>query len=315
MKAWNGFRKGVNLGGWLSQCDYSKERLENFITESDFRQLASWGLDHVRLPMDYNVLETDNGYSAYGFSLVEKAIAWAKKYRLNIVLDLHKTAGFMFDEAAQENGFFSDPALQERFYRLWEQLAERFGRDPDHVAFELLNEVTDPAFGPVWNRIAKECIRRIRAIAPDTVILVGGYHNNSPAAVVDLDPPYDDRVVYNIHCYDPVQFTHQHAYWVSFLDVQHDMSFADCGADAAYFRQLFAEAAAKAKENGTVLYCGEYGVIDHATPEDTLAWYQTIHQVFEEYGISRCAWSYKEMDFGLTDARLDGVRDELIKCL
>ncbi len=28
-----GFYRGVNLGGWFSQCDYSKERLDHFITE------------------------------------------------------------------------------------------------------------------------------------------------------------------------------------------------------------------------------------------------------------------------------------------
>ena len=31
-----GFYRGVNLGGWMSQCDYSAERLDSFITEPDF---------------------------------------------------------------------------------------------------------------------------------------------------------------------------------------------------------------------------------------------------------------------------------------
>ncbi len=30
-----GFYRGVNLGGWFSQCDYSRERLDHFITEKD----------------------------------------------------------------------------------------------------------------------------------------------------------------------------------------------------------------------------------------------------------------------------------------
>ena len=30
-----GFYKGVNLGGWMSQCDYSFERLDGFITDKD----------------------------------------------------------------------------------------------------------------------------------------------------------------------------------------------------------------------------------------------------------------------------------------
>ena len=40
-----------------------------------------------------------------------------------------------------------------------------------------------------------------------------------------------------------------------------------------------------------------------------------IHTAFEKYGIGRAAWSYRQMDFGLSDARMDGVRAELVKVL
>ena len=32
-----GFYRGINFGGWMSQCDYSEDRLNNFIKEEDFR--------------------------------------------------------------------------------------------------------------------------------------------------------------------------------------------------------------------------------------------------------------------------------------
>jgi hypothetical protein len=56
------------------------------------------------------------------------------------------------------------------------------------------------------------------------------------------------------------------------------------------------------------LYCGEYGVIDKADVKSTLRWYQDIQAVFSKYGIGHAAWSYKEMDFGLCDKRLDAKR-------
>jgi len=309
-----GIIKGINLGGWLSQCDYSDERLNGFITEADIAKVASWGADHVRIPVDYNVFEDNNGgYIESGFALVDKALAWCEKYGLKVVLDLHKTAGFSFDIAHKEDGFFFSEELQERFYRLWEQFAQRYGKFADRVVFELLNEVTDPSYMETWNKVVKECIKRIRVYAPDTLILVGGYHNNSAHAVKDLDAPYDDKVVYNFHCYDPLPFTHQFAYWVYHMDVNVEMSFEESGASEAYFEENFASAIQAAKENGTVLYCGEYGVIDKVAPEEALKWLKAINAVFEKYGISRCIWSYKEMDFGLTDSRLDGIRDELLK--
>ena len=76
MRKWIGYEKGVNLGGWLSQCDYSKERLEHFIEEEDIRRLSTWGLDHLRLPMDYNVLREENGaFKEDGFGYVK--VLWS----------------------------------------------------------------------------------------------------------------------------------------------------------------------------------------------------------------------------------------------
>ena len=33
MKTWNGYQKGVNLGGWLSQCDDTEETYSSFVVE------------------------------------------------------------------------------------------------------------------------------------------------------------------------------------------------------------------------------------------------------------------------------------------
>ena len=310
MKEWNGFKKGIDLGGWLSQCDYSEDRLENFIKEEDIAKIASWGLDHVRLPVDYNVIELPNGYG-----YIDRAVEWCRKYGLNIIIDIHKTRGFSFDKGENQTGFFDSAELQEYFYSMWENIAAKYGNDSEHIAFELLNEVTCKEYIGEWNRIANECIKRIRAIAPDTVILVGSYYNNSVTTVFELDKPYDDKVVYNFHCYDPIEFTHQGAYWTDKIDRNKRVSFEESGTSVEYFEKLFTSAIETAQKNDTILYCGEYGVIDVVSPEDTLKWYKVINQVFEAHGIGRSAWSYKQMDFGISDVRMDGVRDELLKVL
>ena len=309
----SGFYRGINLGGWLSQCDYSEERLNNFITEPDFEKIASWGLDHVRIPIDYNILENEDGsYKADGFARIDKALGFSEKYGLNTVIDLHKTAGFSFDDGEAETGFFENEKLQERFYRLWEEIAKHFGKYSDRVAFELLNEITEQRFIDTWNKISYECIRRIRSYAPDTIILVGSYGNNSAEAVPELAEPYDDRVIYNFHCYEPLAYTHQGAPWAKQLDQNARCRFEEMDITPEYFEKLFLPALEKAKSYGISVYCGEYGVIDRVAPEDAVKWFKVINNVFEKYGIARAVWSYKEMDFGVSDSRMDGVRDELI---
>lgn len=316
MKKLEGYSHGVNLGGWMSQCDYSQDRLDYFITEKDFERIAGWGLDHVRLPLDYNVLEREDGsYDNSGFERVGRAVRLAHKYGLNTVVDLHKTAGFSFDAGEGESGFFDNEQYQHRFIRLWQQLAERLAPHRDHVAFELLNEVTDACYIGVWNRVVAECIEAIRLITPDVPVLVGSYWHNSPEAVSELDPPHDEHTYYNFHCYEPLFFTHQGAYWTDRIVREERYSFAESGITEAFFTEKFLPAIQKAEAEGTGLYCGEYGVIDVASPEDTVQWYRVIHNVFEKYGIGHAAWSYKEMDFGLSDERMAPVIDELIRYL
>ena len=342
MRAFTGFQKGIDLGGWFSQCDHTEERYDTFITKEDFAVIKSWGCDHVRLPIDYELLEDKNGNPREaGYERLERAISWARENGLHMVLDLHKTAGFSFDPGEQEAGFFDNEKYQERFYALWERLARRFGKDADMLAFELLNEVTEKEYGPVWNRIAETCVRRIRVYAPSIRILIGGYWHNSAAAVKDLPLPFDENIVYNFHCYEPLIFTHQGAYWMPPMDTSFRISAtatygemasasermlngslagleklpADGRLSADFFKAFMAEAAAAAEERNVPLYCGEYGVIDNAAPEDTLLWYKAIHAAFEAYGIGRAAWSYRQMDFGLADPRLGSLRPDLLRYL
>ena len=342
MKRFEGFTKGVNLGGWFSQCDYSEERYDGFIRPEDFARIKAWGADHVRLPVDYNLLEDEAGLPREsGYLRLERAVACCRENGLKLVLDLHKTPGFSFDPDEGEGGFFENRTYQERFFRIWESLAERFGQNDDLMAFELLNEVTEREFMPAWNRIWQECVRRIRVFAPAIPILVGGYWHNSALTVREIAPFPDAHLVYNFHCYEPLIFTHQGANWIPTMDpafrIPVTASFGELEAASremlgeratllenfppetrlseAYFDAFFASAVETAEARGVPLYCGEYGVIDRVPPEQALEWYRIIHRVFEKHGIGRAAWSYREMDFGLSDSRMDGVRDRLITLL
>ena len=341
MKKFEGFQKGINLGGWYSQCDYSQDRYDNFITEKDFEELSHWGIDHVRLPIDYNLVEDEQGnYLDDGFERIQKVIDWCVKYNLNMVLDLHKTAGYVFDASSTENTFFHNLDLQERFYRLWEKLASHYGKYSDRVAFELLNEVVEQSDSKTWNNIAHTAITRIRAIAPDTYILVGSYWNNSAQAIKDLDAPYDDKIVFNFHCYAPLMFTHQGAYWVKNMPSDYripfpttierlredetkylDTHFPELDTDMTgevtleYFEWILRDAISTAEKYDVPLYCGEYGVIELADPVSTMNWYRCINSALTKHGIGRAAWTYREMDFDLGGPRMKPILEEFKKCL
>ena len=340
MKSLEGYTHGIDLGGWLSQCDYSEDRLENFITEQDIKRIKDWGLDHVRVPVDYNIFQNeDSSFIESGFGYVQRCIDWCGKYGLNMILDLHKTRGFSFDKYHNEKNFFNDEKLQQYFYELWEEFSKRYVQYRDRLAFELLNEVTEPSYIDEWNRIAGNAIQIIRKYSKDIRIIVGSYWNNSLDAMKHLDPPADENIVYTFHFYDPLIFTHQGAYWVDEMPRDLKLSYPDklsvyknktheIGLDLQdfnhisdgligpqYFKERMSEAKRVAEERDVPVYCGEYGVINLADPQDTLNWYKDITAAFDSFGFGRAAWCYKEMDFGLSDEHMSGVIDELIRCL
>ncbi len=340
MRKFAGFEKGVNFGGWFSQCDNSEKTYDTFITDEDFMKVRDWGLDHVRIPVDYNLVQNPDGsFKEEGFARLERCIDLCAQLGLNMVLDLHKAIGYSFDAGEKESGFFEKEKYQEYFYSLWAEFAKRFGKRRN-LAFELLNEVTEYEYKDIWNGIVLKAIGKIREHAPEIKILVGGYYNNSVTAIKDLLMPTDENIVYNFHCYNPLIFTHQGAYWIPSMDKGFRMRFASTNReyrkniaeqikgymreefpdndeviDVTYFEKLFAEAIRVCEERDVALYCGEYGVIELANTEDVLDWYRCIHSVFEKYGISRAAWSYRRMDFDLEGSKYDDVREELISLL
>ena len=343
MKKLIGFQKGVNLGGWLILRTLTKEHLDTFITEKDIAVIKDWGCDHLRLPVDFeNIEELDGSVKESGLRYIDTCIGWCRKYGLNMVLDLHKTYGYIFDDAEYSADFFDNAALQDRFITTWDRLSARYAKDSDIVMFEMLNEVTRFEVADKWNEIALRCIKTIRKNAPTAKILYGGVGYSAVSAVKLLSQPYDENIVYNIHCYEPLIFTHQTAHWCAGMPADFHISYPDSpekyetetkkitGActgffadennkiteiGAELFEYMFAEAVKVADERNVALYCGEYGVIDQAPAEDTLRWYKDINSVFEKYGIGRAAWSYKEMDFGLSGEHYASVIDELIKYL
>lgn len=340
MKKFVGFQHGINLGGWLSQCPHTEERYSTFIVEDDIKTISSWGLDHLRVPVDYMLVETEDGqYKESGFAYIDKIISWSRKYGLNMILDLHKTYGYSFDK--EDNDFFDNENHHERFYRLWKEFARRYSKFDDTVAFELLNEVSSPAYSETWNKISYTCIERIRKIAPKVKILVGGYYNNSISALPDLNMPYDENIVYNFHFYEPLIFTHQGAFWISGMDKNYRVSITEPTKvlnegskkylghdfvgfksidpekplDITYFEKMISGAVKISEERNVPIYCGEYGVIDLVDPKEALRWFEMFASVFNKYGIGRAAWSYKRMDFGLTDDRMKEVFPAILKLL
>ena len=347
MRKFDGFLKGVNLGGWISQFDaYDKAHFDTFITEDDIRNIASLGFDHVRVPVDYVLFEEEDGTEKEdGFYYLDRCREWCEKYGLNLLIDLHECYGYSFDPLKKwidREKFFYDEELQARFLNLWSRIAHHYAAYTNQIAFEPLNEVVLQEVADAWNKVASAYIRMMRQIVPDAYLVIGGVCYNSVTSVPLLDLPMDDKIVYNFHCYEPMVFTHQGAYWMDEMPLDFRIGYP--GTPEEYrvameklglygnlvdsvdkeklgvngvdmFETIFAPALAKAEADNAPLYCGEYGVIDRANSADALRWLRDIHTALAKHGIGRALWNYKEKDFGFVGEKFNDIREQFIEIL
>lgn len=328
------FYRGINLGGWLSQYGTKgDDHRASFITERDIAQIASWGLDHVRLPVDYQVLEADDAPGVpleQGYAYIDACLDWCAKHGLSVMLDLHEAPGFTFnnalDDATRERDLlFTSPELQDRFVALWETMATRYASAPCPVAFELLNEVTLPT-NDLWNPLAARAHATIRGAAPHSTIVIGGTHNNAVRGLENLVLIDDPLLTYTFHTYEPLLFTHQMAPWArdavawggrpeypgeldglgEFLEQnpRYAPAYADVVGrrlDRDYLEEIIAPAVAFRAATGKPLYCGEFGVADWIDPASRRRWLRDLLAILDEHHIGRALWSYKQMDFGVVN--------------
>ncbi len=338
MLRFEGFMAGVNLGGWVSQTrTMTTEHFDTFITEADIRQIASWGMDHVRLPIDYMLLEEDHNpfqYHKEGFAYIDQCIEWCEKYQLNTILDLHRAAGYAF-HSLKENKLFEDELLQRRYICLWQEFARHCLNYGSNVVFELLNEIVEPN-SDRWNDLSQRTIAGIREIDQNRVIIIGGNNYNSVNTLKELEPISDQNLVYTFHFYEPHIFTHQKAGWEPLLkDLEFSVPYPSgkeiyerCVTkseefkqrytfeetiDQEYLRRYLQPALEFAEKRKVRLYCGEYGVIEYAPMDSNLRWHRDLSELLREYGIGRAVWSYKQMSFPMVNQK-SVVRDkELIR--
>lgn len=333
-----GYMAGANLGHWISQySNASDEHFNTYITEPDIARMASWGMDHVRLPVDYFIFEDDANPGVYkekGLSHIDDCLSWCKKHGMNMLLDLHHAPGYFFGDG-DKNTLFSDRNMQLRYINIWKFFAARYAAEGYNLAFDLLNELVLPEGSAKWNALWQEVAAEIHKISPRRNIVVGGNYWNSINEVRNLTLVDDDRIWYNFHCYCPMIFTHQRAGWMEntrryttpvewpcdtslhadFYGGADKIPEAERGLlDKEYLRRALAPVFDFVEKNKRPLYCGEYGVIANASTQSAINWQNDMADLLLEHGIGRAVWSYRGFS-GITDAQNNVVSEELVRAV
>ncbi len=233
---------GVNLGNWLvlekwmspsvfadadgAEDEYSLSRnlahddlvrrleahRDTYITEGDFARLAAEGIDTVRLPVPFFLFGSCPPYIGC-ISYVDKAFAWANRYGLKILLDLHTVPGSQngFDNGGQIGVISWHTSHKDIAFALsvLDRMARRYGRDTALLGIEVLNEPKLPM--RFLKRFYATAYIRLRRILPPekAIVFHDGFNLPGIAAAFLADRRFRsmDNVYVDTHVY--LTFTEQ----------------------------------------------------------------------------------------------------------
>ncbi len=317
-KAANPFKikKGTNIAHWLSQSKKRGPEREAFFTEKDVAMIKSFGFDHFRLPVDEEQLwDASGNKDAEGFRLLNNALEWASKHKLNVVLDLHIIRSHYFN--AKDNTLWTKKEEQDKLIRLWKDFSLAVGKYPNSMlAYEFMNEPV--ADNPEqWNALLNRVADSIRSWEPQRTLVIGSNRWQSVATFDKLRVPANDpNIILSYHFYEPFMLTHVRASWTNLKDfkgeVQYPGQIVVNGQTKEEMRiynrdtleLMMAKAFRLADSLKLPLYCGEFGVIDGSPEASKLAWYKDMVAIFEKRNVGYANWNYKAGSFGIVDAQM-----------
>lgn len=318
--------RGVNLGSWLLMEGYilggrnipesgfkrdfrkawgekglrefERRFRDNFIREEDFKNIALTGANTVRVPFNYRMLETRPfSYSREGFSYLDKALSWAEKYGLGVILDLHAACGAQncdwHGDSHGRAGLWENREYRERTYCLWEEAAGRFKDRAALTGYDVLNEpVIAAERAGELKRFYKEAIRRIKRIDSGHIIFIEG---NLWATQIDfLADLLGDNIEISIHTYEPLNYTFNFMPFNKFPGVVNGALW-----DKKRLHEYIDPYADFAKKHKTRIYVGEFGINWRGGFWGELDWLKGILDAFEEAGFDYTYWTYKAVAGGV----------------
>ena len=309
--------KGFNLGGWLMMegyilhspniaeqifkenfkktlgiaalKDFENRFRSSFITESDFKNIASLGFNCVRLPFNHRLIENKPySYSKKGLAYFKKAVSWAKRNKIWVILDLHATAGSQNSDwhSDSKGGAFlwRSKANIKRTIELWRYLANIFKDEGSIAGYDIVNEpITDNC---TLNNFYKEITGEIRKIDKNHILFLEP--GNWSQDLKNLKRPKHDNIAFSIHAYQPIDFAFNLV-----PGMQYSSGRVSDGWRMTDYKRCLKDYSGISKDLGAPILVGEFGVNSRENFFGVMDYLKGLVSIFNELDFHRTYWTYK----------------------
>lgn len=294
--------------------------LEMFMTnfdasfrEEDFRWMAEWGFNFVRIPMTYEFwIEDKDPFRISGAMLerVDRAVELGNKHGLHVCLNLHRAPGYCVNDGSREPfDLWKDQEALDAFNYHWSTFAKRYkGIASSKLSFDLVNEPPAPSADGMtrgdYERVVRSSVQTIRSIDPERLVIADGmaYGNEPLPEVADLG------IGQSCRAYAPFGISHYKAGWVNKQDWAEPVWPGELGGEGRWDKErlrLHYEPWLALMRQGVGVHCGEGGFYKETSHAVGMAWLNDVLELLTSEGIGYAIWNFRG-EFGILDS---GRRD------
>lgn len=282
--------KGISYSGVFETTAATVSASNKIFDIATFEDIAAQGFKHVRLPVNFSA-HTDDSTADYVLNekfmqQLDTVVKNAIKSGLTIIIDFH--------QACSLNGtsIYTDyETVSPKFFKIWEQVSERYKNYPDLVAFELINEPNLAKASLM--ELQENALDIIRKSNPTRKVFVAGGANNEPNTLANISNKLkkDGNTVAAVHCYYPMEFTHQGAEWTDLKD-STGVTFTD--AMKTQVDSAIQTCKKFEQTSGMQVWMGEFGVYQKAAASEAQTYLTYFTNACKNSGIDWCYWEYNQ---------------------
>jgi len=315
---WRGFN--------LTDFTYPSPSDRGGTTDDEFKWMADWGFDFVRLPMAYpRYLDFDRSKDITPADVlkideaeVDKIETFARKaqdHGLHVCFNLHRAPGYCINAGFHEPyDLWKSKEAQDAFTFHWSMWAKRFKSvPPSKISFDLLNEpalrsdmndqlaATSKVPGNLYRTVAKRATDAIRASNPDFIVIADGNKVG-----YEVTPELKDlNIAQSCRGYFPHYISHYKAPWVN-KDPEKcptpvwpgTINGEKFGKDRL---EKFYKPWIDLAQSGVGVHCGECGCWNKTPHRVFLAWFEDVLDILTSAKIGYALWNFKG-EFGILNS-------------